>query len=230
MGLLWPTCRTQHFLLTLTWLTSAHRSSLSRSLSKLFLPSSKSRLLPNLVSNWLRVPFNKGQTSLSGFRLHIGLSVLFRRKFLMTVTHLIFFMGVILTQRIGQLNLSDTSMLNEPSILVPLAEPHTYNMRAPESSLESYTCCSRNELVTATPCPFRHSQCSVRQWDNREFSISCILSVSGTCPRESMAWFQKSLFLSLTPWQSSSYSPTPLTPTAVHAAAGWVSPCQVILC
>ncbi|KAK4807043.1 hypothetical protein QYF61_018384 [Mycteria americana] len=58
MGLLWPKCRTLHLaLLNLIQLTSAHRSSLSRSLCRAFLPSSRSTLPHNLVSsaNLLRV-------------------------------------------------------------------------------------------------------------------------------------------------------------------------------
>ncbi|KAK4819900.1 hypothetical protein QYF61_014635 [Mycteria americana] len=53
-----PQCRIRHLaLLNLIQLASAHRSSLSRSLCRAFLPSSRSTLLPNLVSseNFLRV-------------------------------------------------------------------------------------------------------------------------------------------------------------------------------
>ncbi|KAK4827132.1 hypothetical protein QYF61_014526 [Mycteria americana] len=58
MGLLWPKCRTLHLaLLNLIQLTSAHPSSLSRSLCRAFLASSRSTLPHNLVSsaNLLRV-------------------------------------------------------------------------------------------------------------------------------------------------------------------------------
>ena len=48
MGLLWPKCRTRHLaLLNLIQLALAHQSSLSRSLYRAFLPSSRSTLLPN---------------------------------------------------------------------------------------------------------------------------------------------------------------------------------------
>ncbi|KAK4829606.1 hypothetical protein QYF61_005706, partial [Mycteria americana] len=50
MGLLWPKCRTLHLaLLNSIQLTSAHPSSLSRSLCRAFLPSSRSTLPHNLV-------------------------------------------------------------------------------------------------------------------------------------------------------------------------------------
>jgi len=52
MGLLWPKCRTWHLaLLNLIQLTLAHRSSLSRSLCRAFLPPSRSTLPPSLVSS-----------------------------------------------------------------------------------------------------------------------------------------------------------------------------------
>ena len=52
MGLLWPKCRTWHLtLLKLIQLTLAHRSRLSRSLCRAFLPSIRSTLPPNLVSS-----------------------------------------------------------------------------------------------------------------------------------------------------------------------------------
>ncbi|KAK4810855.1 hypothetical protein QYF61_008827 [Mycteria americana] len=58
IGLLRPKCRTRHLaLLNLIQLASAHRSSLSRSLCRAFLPSRRSTLPHNLVSsaNLLRV-------------------------------------------------------------------------------------------------------------------------------------------------------------------------------
>ncbi|KAM9656645.1 uncharacterized protein ACIBXB_008917 isoform 1-T1 [Morphnus guianensis] len=59
-------CRTWHLaLLNLIQLASAHRSSLSRSLCRAFLPSSRSTLPPNLVSsaNLLRVHSNPSSKS-----------------------------------------------------------------------------------------------------------------------------------------------------------------------
>ena len=61
MGFLWLQCSTQHLaLLNLIQLALAIGSSLSRSLCRSFLPSSRSTLLPNVVSsaNLLRVHSN----------------------------------------------------------------------------------------------------------------------------------------------------------------------------
>jgi len=59
MGLLWPNCRIQYLVLfKLIHLASVHRSSLSRSLCRAFLPSGRSTFTPSLVSS---VPSKKHQ-------------------------------------------------------------------------------------------------------------------------------------------------------------------------
>jgi len=128
------------------------------------------------------------QTSLrSGSGLHIELSIPFRRDSPMTKTALFFFMEGVLTQGIGQRNLGDTSKLDEPlsSLLFSstCGASYPFCKGTSEGGVVAEETCLLRQTGICHHCPLSlKSLCSDRWREDRESSVSCVLSASWPVP------------------------------------------------
>ena len=113
----------------------------------------------------------------------------------MTVTCLFVLMEAVLMQGVGQLNLSDTSKLDEPlhSVLFGSTCRASYLLCKDtwEGGAVTEETCLPHGAGTPCHCPLSlESLCSARRGEDRESSVSCVLSACWVCPREGGVLFQ----------------------------------------